>query len=196
MLERRAACNLTIGVEKRLTSGRTAIRSVERIRHMTLDQLTRQQLSELLKTGNAHLSFEDAVADFPIDKINHQPANVPYSFWHLVEHLRITQRDILDYLNDANYEEMHWPKDYWPAPDATTDQSGWDASIAAFIADRDALVAIIENPATDLTTGVPSNPDHSILREMLIVADHNAYHIGELAILRQVDSAWGSSHQE
>jgi hypothetical protein len=163
---------------------------------MSLDTHLRQQLSDLLKTDNAHMSFEDAVADFPDDKINHRPANVPYSFWHLVEHLRITQKDILDYLNDANYEEMHWPKDYWPAPDATTDRSGWDDSIAAFLADRDALVAIVDNPATDLTAGVPSNPSHSILREMLIVADHNAYHIGELAILRQVDNAWGPSHQD
>ena len=163
---------------------------------MTLDTQLRQQLSDLLKAGNAHMSFEDAVADFPEAKINSRPKNVDYSFWHLVEHLRITQKDILDYLNDADYEEMEWPKDYWPAPDATTDRSGWDASIAAFIADRDALVAIVEEPNTDLTAGVPSNPDHTILREILIVTDHNAYHIGELGILRQVDNAWGSSHQE
>jgi hypothetical protein len=163
---------------------------------MTLDTQLRQQLSDLLKTGNAHLSFEDAVADFPEAKINSRPRNVDYSFWHLVEHLRITQKDILDYLNDPNYEEMEWPKDYWPAPDADTDRSGWDASIADFLADRDALVAIVENPAADLTAGVPSSPGHTILREMFIVADHNAYHIGELGILRQVDGAWGSSHQE
>ena len=163
---------------------------------MTLDAQLRQQLTDLLKTGNAHMSFEDAVADFPEAKINSRPKNVDYSFWRLVEHLRITQKDILDYLNDANYKEMEWPKDYWPAPDATTDRSGWDASIAAFLADRDALVAIVEDPNTDLTAGVPSNPDHTILREILIVTDHNAYHIGELAILRQVDNAWGPSHQE
>jgi hypothetical protein len=162
---------------------------------MTLDTQLRQQLSDLLATGNAHLSFEDAVADFPEDKINRRPKNVDYSFWHLVEHLRITQKDILDYLCDANYEEMEWPKDYWPAPDATTDRSGWDASIAAFIADRDALVAIVEDPKTDLSATVPSSADHTILREMFIVADHNAYHIGELGILRQVDNAWGPGHE-
>jgi len=161
----------------------------------TLDIHLRQQLSDLLKAGNAHMSFEDAVADFPEAKINSRPHNVDYSFWHLVEHLRITQKDILDYLNDPNYEEMHWPKDYWPAPDATTDQPGWNASIAAFLTDRDALVAIVEDPKTDLTAGVPSNPDHTILREMFIVADHNAYHIGELGILRQVDNAWAPGHK-
>lgn len=163
---------------------------------MTLDQLTRQQLSALLKTGNAHMSFEEAVADFPEDKINSRPPNVDYTFWHLVEHLRITQRDILDYLNDPHYEEMAWPKDYWPAPSATTDKAGWDQSVADFIADRSQLIAIVENPNTDLTASVPSNPDHTILREILILIDHNAYHIGELAILRQVDNAWGKNRGE
>ncbi|HET9660124.1 MAG TPA: DinB family protein [Thermomicrobiales bacterium] len=161
-----------------------------------LDPQLRQQLSDLLKTGNAHMSFEDAVANFPENKINHHPQNVDYSFWHLVEHLRITQKDILDYLNDPNYEEIAWPRDYWPAPDATTDQAGWNASIVAFTADRDQLIAIVENPATDLTAPVPSSADHTILREILIVTDHNAYHIGELGILRQVDNAWGAGHDE
>jgi hypothetical protein len=160
-----------------------------------LDTQLRQQLSDLLKAGNAHMSFEDAVANFPENKINHRPEHVDYSFWHLVEHLRITQQDILDYLNDANYEEMEWPKDYWPAPGATTDRAGWDASIAAFLEDRGKLIAIVENPDTDLTAPVPSSADHSILREILIVADHNAYHIGELGILRQVDHAWGPGHE-
>jgi hypothetical protein len=160
-----------------------------------LDTQLRQQLSDLLKAGNAHMSFEDAVANFPENKINHRPEHVDYSFWHLVEHLRITQQDILDYLNDANYEEMEWPKDYWPAPDATTDRAGWDASIADFLEDRGKLIAIVENPDTDLTAPVPSSADHTILREILIVADHNAYHIGELGILRQVDNAWGPGHE-
>jgi len=163
---------------------------------MTLDQLTRQQLTDLLKNGNAHLPFQEAVADFPADKINQRPANVPYSYWHLIEHLRITQRDILNYLLDADYEELTWPKDYWPAPDATTDDAGWNASIAGFEADLAQLVGMVEDPAIDLTASVPSNPDHTVLREILIVADHNAYHVGELAILRQVDGTWGARREE
>ena len=162
---------------------------------MTLDQLIRQKLADLLRDGNAHMPFQEAVADFPTDKINQRPANVDYSYWQLIEHLRITQRDILNYLHDANYEEGVWPEDYWPAPDATTDQSGWDASVAAFETDLSQLVAIVQDPATDLTASVPSNSEHTVLREILIVADHNAYHIGELAILRQVDGIWGASHQ-
>ena len=162
---------------------------------MTLDQLSRQQLADLLTHGNAHLPFQDAVADFPIDQINHRPPNVPYSYWHLIEHLRLTQRDILNYLRDADYAEPEWPKDYWPAPDAITDQAGWDASIAAFEADLAELAGMVEDPATNLTASVPSNPEHTVLREMLIVADHNAYHVGELAILRQVDGIWGARHE-
>ncbi len=161
----------------------------------TLDQLTHQQPAELLQNGNAHMPFSEAVADFPVDKINHRPANVPYSYWHLIEHLRITQHDILNYLLDANYQEGTWPEDYWPANDATTDQAGWDASIAGFEVDLAQLVTLVNDPATDLTANVPSSSDHTVLREMLIVADHNAYHIGELAILRQVDHAWGANHE-
>jgi hypothetical protein len=161
-----------------------------------LDTQLRQQLTDLLKQGNAHMSFEDAVADFPEAKINSRPAHVDYTYWHLVEHLRITQRDILNYLTDPHYHEPSWPKDYWPAPDATTDRAGWDASVAAFLDDVAQLIAIVNDPATDLAGPVSNHPKHTILREILVVTDHNAYHIGELGILRQVDNAWGSSHQE
>lgn len=155
-----------------------------------LDTLVRQQLSTLLERGNAHMSFEEAVANFPESHIDQRPPNVDYTFWHLVEHLRLAQHDILRYLTDPDYTTPAWPKDYWPAPDAVGEKKGWDTSIAAFIVDRDALIAIIEDPAIDLTASVPSNPEHTILREILIIADHNAYHIGELGILRQVASAW------
>lgn len=162
---------------------------------MTLEQRPRQQLADLLRDGNAHIPFAEAVADFPIDRINDRAPNVPYSYWHLIEHLRITQRDILDYLADPDYTDPVWPRDYWPAPDAMTDAEGWNASIAGFETDLSQLVVLVQDPATDLTAAVPSNPDHTVLREILIVADHNAYHIGELAILRQVDELWGSGHE-
>jgi hypothetical protein len=163
---------------------------------MNLDRQVRQQLVTLLNGGNAHMPFQDAVADFPEAKINHRPANVDYTFWHLVEHLRITQRDILNYLMQADYVAPEWPREYWPAPDAVTDKAGWEQSITDFEADLAHLVAIVSDPATDLTATVPSNDQHTALREVLIVADHNAYHIGELGILRQIDSAWGPSHQQ
>jgi hypothetical protein len=161
---------------------------------MNLDTQLRQQLTDLLNGGNAHMPLSEAVAGFPEDKINHRPEHVDYTYWHLIEHLRITQRDILNYLTDPNYHEPSWPKDYWPALDATTDRAGWDATIATFQDDVAQLVAIVNDPGTDLAGPVPNHPEHTILREILVVTDHNAYHIGELGILRQVDGTWGPSH--
>jgi DinB superfamily len=161
----------------------------------TNDQL-RTQLVELLRNGNAHMPFSEAVADFPDAMINRRPRNVTYTFWHLLEHLRLTQRDILDYVTDPNYEEREWPREYWPAPDAEATPQEWNETISAFWRDLEKLIAIVEDDATDLFATVPSHDEHTILREMLIVADHNAYHIGELAILRQTEAAWGPKHDK
>ena len=155
----------------------------------------REQIVGLLQGGNAHLPFSEAVADFPPALINTRPPRVDYTFWHLVEHLRITQRDILTYLTDPEYTEPAWPRDYWPAADAEASADEWAASITAFEQDLAAIVAIVADEQNDLLMPVPSNPEHTLLREALIVADHNAYHIGELAILRQVCAAWGPDHQ-
>lgn len=155
------------------------------------DDYLRQQLVKLLTEGQAHQTFEEAVKDFPLDKINLRPARLEYSFWHLVEHLRICQWDILDYIRNSHYQMIEWPKDYWPAPDADTNEEGWQASIDLFLADRAELVKLILDPATDLYTPIPHGYDgHTILREILVVADHNAYHIGELGILRQQEGLW------
>lgn len=152
----------------------------------------RQQLAQNLRAGNAHMSFEDAVAEFPAAHINTRPPRVEYSFWGLLEHLRLTQDDILRYLTDPNYEEMVWPRDYWPDPGAEATSAEWDASVAGFLRNREALAAMVEQQ--DLLMPVPSHPQHTLLREVLIIIDHNAYHIGELAGLRQVAEAWGPGH--
>ena len=155
----------------------------------------REQLVGLLRGGDAHLPFDEAVADFPAALINSRPPNVLYTFWHLIEHLRLTQADILAYLTRADYEAPAWPDEYWPAPAARATKEDWDASVAAFRRDLDAIVAIVADEGTDLFGPVPSNGEHTVLREALIVADHNAYHVGELGILRQVADAWGRSHE-
>lgn len=155
------------------------------------DAELRNQLVRMLTVQQAHMGLEDAVKGFPTRDYNTRPPNVDYTFWHLLEHLRITQWDILDYCRNPNYKEMEWPKGYWPAKDATTDTAGWDHTLNQFIADRDALVAIVNNPQTDLYAQIPHGAaGHTILREILVVADHNAYHIGELGILRQVVGNW------
>ena len=162
---------------------------------MSANSEFRHQLAQNLRTGNAHLSFEDAVAEFPDAQINTRPEHVDYSFWHLVEHLRLTQADILRYVTDPGYQEMDWPRDYWPATDAEATRADWDASVAGFLADREALAAMIEDEGNDLLMPAPSHAEHTLLREVLIIIDHNAYHIGELAILRQVANAWGPRHE-
>jgi hypothetical protein len=138
------------------------------------------------------MGFEAAVADFRDRLINERPPNVEYTFWHLIEHLRLCQVDILEYMTRADYRVRVWPRDYWPAPDALATKTDWDESLAAFRRDLEAIVAIVADEATDLFAPVPSQAEHTILREVLIVADHNAYHVGELAILRQVVDGWGS----
>jgi len=158
---------------------------------MTGDLALREQLVALLSKRQAHLSFDDAVADFPLEKINTRPPSVPYTFWHLVEHLRIAQWDILDYIGNSDYVTLKWPEGYWPDPAAEADEATWNQSIHTFKSDLQALVEIVDNPNTDLYAQIPHGaPGHNILREVLVVADHNAYHIGELAILRQVMGLW------
>lgn len=154
------------------------------------ETVLREQLLELLRGIGAHMTFEDAVADFPIHAANRRAPNVPYTPWHILEHLRITQRDILDYVLDPSYESPAWPEGYWPARDAEATPEDLDTTIASFVADRTALERIVADPATDLFAVLPGTPGHTVFREARIAADHNAYHIGEFAILRQVMGTW------
>ncbi|MCB8982530.1 MAG: DinB family protein [Ardenticatenaceae bacterium] len=155
------------------------------------DDELREQLVNLLVKRQAHMTFEDAVANFPEAWINGRAPAVPYTFWHLLEHLRISQYDILDYIRNPAYEELDFPDDLWPAREAETDRAGWQATIDQFLADRQALVDIVRDPATDLLAQIPHGWEgHNVLREILVVADHNAYHVGELGILRQVVGCW------
>lgn len=154
------------------------------------DDVMRQQLLALLRGGNAHMPFDAAVADFPMAYINTSAPNVPYTPWHLLEHVRIAQWDILEFIRNPDHVSPDWPEGYWPARDATTDEAGWQTTIDAFHADIEALEAIVTDPNTDLLAAIPHAPDYTVFREIVLVADHNAYHIGEFAILRQVMETW------
>ncbi|KAB2902522.1 MAG: DinB family protein [Anaerolineae bacterium] len=158
---------------------------------MNQDAALRQQLVNLLMIQQAHMSFEDAVANFPTAHINTRPPGLDYTFWHLIEHIRLCQWDILDYIHNSHYTAPSFPEGYWPARNSTTDAAGWEKTIEQFLHDRQALVDLIQNPSTDLYAPIPHGyGGHNILREILIVADHNAYHIGELGILRQTMGLW------
>ncbi|RME83040.1 MAG: DinB family protein [Caldilineae bacterium] len=158
---------------------------------MNADDGVRKQLLFLLRGGGAHMTLDQAVADFPSEHYNIRPPNVSYSPWHLLEHIRIAQWDILEFIRNPEHRSPPWPEGYWPAPDEHADESRWQETLAALRRDLQALVEIVEDPTTDLYADLPHAPGYNILREVLLVADHNAYHIGELAILRQVLDNWG-----
>lgn len=157
---------------------------------MSPDQVLREQLLALLRGGHAYMPFAEAVADFPLDRINDYPPALPYTPWHILEHMRIAQSDILEFIRNPNHESPAWPEGYWPAQDAQADASAWHKTIADFMADHEALKAMVADTSVDLTAPLPHAPEYTILREILIVADHNAYHTGEFAALRQVMGTW------
>lgn len=152
--------------------------------------VVRRQLIELLEAKGAHMPFEAAVADFPPNGINRRVPESPYTPWHLLEHIRIAQWDILDYIRNRGYLEPTWPDEYWPPRDATATPEGFDETTAAFRRDRDSLRDLVADPATDLFAVIPDTPAHTIFREVRILGAHNAYHLGEFAILRQVMGTW------
>ncbi len=155
----------------------------------------RRQLLAQLRGEQAHMTFDQAVKDFPMSLINTRPVNVPYTCWHLIEHLRLAQWDILEFVRNPAYVSPEWPVGYWPKPDAQATPAQWEASVAAFHKDMKDVEALAADPDTDLFTPLPHGSGQTTLREILLVADHNAYHIGELCILRQVLNAWPKDHR-
>jgi hypothetical protein len=163
---------------------------------MTKDKSTRDELVFLLTRGNAHMPFEEVVDDFPAAKMNAKFTHGKYTFWGLLEHIRRTQKDILNFIVDENYKEPEWPEDYWPGKNKKADRSAWNKTIKEFLQDRKALVKLIEDPKTDLYKKIPWGSGQTFIREILVIADHNAFELGEFSIMRQTLSAWGKNHKE
>ena len=153
------------------------------------DNAIRDSLARLLAWEDTHVGFDDAVADIPEDMRGKQPSGL-HSPWELVEHLRITQHDILDFSVNPKYEEMEWPKDYWPASPQPSSSAEWENSIAQFKRDRVALQQLTANPAIDLTAKIPHGTGQTYLREIVLVVDHTAYHVGQLVLVRQLLGIW------
>jgi hypothetical protein len=152
--------------------------------------VVREQLLALLHGGQAHMGFDEVVTDFPMALINTRPPHVLYTPWHLIEHIRISQWDILEFIRNPHYTSPDWPTGYWPDPGAQANAKQRESTLTAFRNDLHAVEALAADPATDLFSTIPHGSGQTILREILLVADHNAYHIGELGILRQVMQAW------
>jgi hypothetical protein len=155
------------------------------------DTEIRRQLVSALEGGQTHMSFAEATKGFPTAAINSRLSRVPYSFWHLVEHLRLTQRDMLDYMTSTAYAEPPFPEGYWPARSARATPAQWRRSVAQFQEDLKTLIALVGDTTRDLFAPVPNSAgQHTFYRCCLIIADHNAYHIGELGIGRQSAGIW------
>jgi len=157
------------------------------------DTLLREQLLQLLNGGNAHMTLDEAVADYPVASMNMLFPNGDYSSWRLLEHIRLSQWDILDFIRNPDYQEREWPKEYWPPQSAQASEADWNETLDSFQRDMQALQAIAIDPQIDLYATIPWGTGQTVLRELLLVADHNAYHIGEFAIMRQVMGTWGSN---
>jgi DinB superfamily len=153
---------------------------------------TRDELVFQLRHGDAHLSFLDVVADFPLDAINVRPPNTSYSFWHLVEHVRYCQFDMLDYLRNSQYQAGVFPNDYWPSSDAEASEQQWLDSVQAFRSDLDHVESFVMDHDRDLWAAAEHawEPKHTPLRTVMVMIDHNAFHGGEIGVLRQVMSLW------
>jgi len=150
----------------------------------------RDHLVRLLAWEDAHVGFEAAVAKLPVKLRGARPAELPYSPWQLVEHLRRTQHDILDFCLDPGYRQPAWPDDYWPATEEPPSSAAWTESIRAFARDRQALQALARDPAIDLLATIPHGEGQTYLRELLLAADHAAYHVGELIVVRRLLGSW------
>jgi hypothetical protein len=159
---------------------------------MTDDKALREDVLDLLRGGRAHVSFEQAGNGLPEALRGKKPGHAPYSPWQQLEHMRITQWDILEYIRDPQHVSPKWPQGYWPT-DAAPARGAWAKTVKTFHADRQALVDLVANPSTALLARVPpGDPEGvTILHELLLVADHNAYHLGQVVLLRRLLGAWG-----
>lgn len=150
----------------------------------------RAQLASALAWRDAHADFDRAVGGLPPELRGRRPEGLPYSPWQLLEHLRITQRDILDFCNNPAYVELRWPDDYWPPTAEPPTPAAWDESVAAFRRDRKTLQLLAADPGVDLIGAIPHGKGQTYLRELVLVIDHNSYHVGELVAVRRLLGAW------
>ena len=153
---------------------------------MNTDKIIREELLALLRGGNAHMTFDDAVSGFPMADINRKVPHGNYTVWHLLDHMRIAQWDILEFVRDPHHVSPDFPGGYWPAPGKQATQAEWEKSVEAFRADLAAMQQIVKSTRTDLFGPIPHAKEYVIFREILLVADHNAFHVGELVALRRV----------
>ncbi|HKH46827.1 MAG TPA: DinB family protein [Thermoanaerobaculia bacterium] len=156
----------------------------------TRDQALRDHLLELLKASSAHLGFDEAIDGLPAELRGKKVPSLAHTVWRLVEHLRIAQEDILEFSRNPTYKAPKWPDDYWPETEAPPSDDAWEQSVEAFRRDLEAMKDLVRDPRTDLFARIPWGEAQTILREAMLVADHNAYHVGQIVTVRQGLGAW------
>jgi hypothetical protein len=157
---------------------------------MSQDQILRDHLLELLKGGHAHANFDKAIAGLPAELRGAKASNLPHTAWQLVEHLRIAQWDILEFSRDEKHVSPDWPAGYWPETAAPPDDAAWEKSVGDFHRDLQAMQDLVADPKTDLYAKLPWGDGQTVLREAMMLADHNAYHVAQIVSVRQVLGAW------
>jgi DinB superfamily len=154
------------------------------------DQGLREHLEYLLKGGGAHVHFEDALSAFPESKRGVFAKGLAHTGWQLLEHLRIAQRDILEFSRDAKHVSPDFPGGYWPKTPLPPSDEAWEKSWKSFQNDLKEMIALVKSPKTNLFAKLPHGDGQTVLREALLLADHNAYHLGQLVDLRRALGAW------
>jgi hypothetical protein len=160
---------------------------------MPNESALRQHLVDLLTKENAHAGFEAAIKGLPANLRGRRPKGAEHSPWEILEHMRIAQHDILDFSVNPTYKALDWPKDYWPKTKAPATAAAWNRSVQAFRKDLKKMCALVASESTDLFAKIPHGDGQTIFREALLIADHNAYHLGELVLLRRLLGAWHKS---
>ena len=154
------------------------------------DRSLRQHLIELLKGGGAHAKFDEVIDGIPAKLRGQKPAGMPHSPWMLLEHMRIAQKDILEFSRDPKHVSPDWPQGYWPGTNVQPGAAAWSSSIRNFRRDLKSMQDLVANPKTDLYARIPWGDGQTILREALLMADHNAYHLAQLVDVRRLLGAW------
>jgi DinB superfamily len=150
------------------------------------DQELRNHLLYLLRGGRAHIAFDDFVAELPTEFINKKVDFLPYTIWHVLEHMRIAQWDILEFSRNARHRSPPFPEGYWPPADSEVDEEAFRKTVREFQSDLTEMQKLVTNPETDLFAPIPHGKGQTILREALLVADHNSYHLGALLVMRRI----------
>ena len=149
-----------------------------------------ENLIDLLNKGNAHVSLEEALRDIRFSLLGKKPHDLPYSIWQLVGHIRITQRDLLKFSNDENYQSPKWPEGYWPVETEPLSDKEWDECLNQLKADRKTFIDLLKSSGEDLYKPFKHGTGQSLLKEALVLADHNSYHTGEIIVLRRLLNDW------